>query len=61
MKCIDTVPIKNSVVKCNSVIPQDNFIKEIYKCCYYHFSIHDEYKTGCTFLKYKDKDEIIKI
>ncbi len=31
MKCFDTVPIKNGVVKCNNVIPQDIFIKEIYK------------------------------
>ena len=45
-KCIDTVFIKNGVDKYNNIIPQDNFMKEIYKCRYYHFSVHDEYKTG---------------
>ena len=56
-KCSQNIPDKNGFIKCTKIKPSGSIIvQKQYKCCYFHYSINDKYKTGCTFIKNDIKD-----
>ncbi len=57
INCNKNIPDKNGFIKCTNVQPKGSTIlQKQYKCCYFHYSINDKFKTGCTFIKNDIKD-----
>ena len=56
-KCSQNIPDKNGFIKCTKIKPSGSIIvQKQYKCCYFHYSINNKFKTGCTFIKNDIKD-----